>query len=128
MFVQTQSQLRLTVEQIIAAILLLSSDEKNSLRLFVPSLLEPSEEDYLPTSSENAQFSERQDDDINLARLTSNEQNPNETRANDSSESYSYKARSWSDFVNNIDEFAVDIGIEDLAVNHDHYLYGLPKQ
>jgi len=109
MFVQTQSQLRLTVEQIIAAILLLSSDEKNSLRLFVPSLLEPSEEDYLPTSS-------------------GNEQNPSETRANDSSESYSYKARSWSDFVNNIDEFAVDIGIEDLAVNHDHYLYGLPKQ
>lgn len=27
----------------------------------------------------------------------------------------------------NIDEIAVDTGIEDFAENHDHYLYGIPK-
>ncbi|CAN2041712.1 conserved hypothetical protein [Candidatus Magnetomoraceae bacterium gMMP-15] len=27
-----------------------------------------------------------------------------------------------------IDEIAVDTGIEDFAKNHDHYLYGTPKQ
>ncbi len=25
------------------------------------------------------------------------------------------------------DQYAVDTGIPDLALNHDHYLYGLPK-
>ena len=25
------------------------------------------------------------------------------------------------------DKYAVDTGIPDLALNHDHYLYGLPK-
>jgi hypothetical protein len=28
----------------------------------------------------------------------------------------------------NIDEIAVDTGIEDFAENHDHYLYGTPKR
>lgn len=28
----------------------------------------------------------------------------------------------------NIDEIAVDTGIEDFAENHDHYLYGNPKR
>lgn len=28
----------------------------------------------------------------------------------------------------NIDEIAVDTGIEDFAENHDHYLYGIPKK
>ncbi|HLC15146.1 MAG TPA: hypothetical protein VJL89_02830 [Thermodesulfovibrionia bacterium] len=28
----------------------------------------------------------------------------------------------------NIDLPSIDTGIEDLAENHDHYLYGLPKQ
>lgn len=27
-----------------------------------------------------------------------------------------------------IDEIAVDTGIEDFAENHDHYLYGTPKR
>ena len=27
-----------------------------------------------------------------------------------------------------IDNIAVDTGIEDFAENHDHYLYGLPKK
>ncbi len=27
-----------------------------------------------------------------------------------------------------IDEIAVDTGIEDFAENHDHYLYGIPKR
>ncbi len=28
----------------------------------------------------------------------------------------------------NMDEISVDTGIEDFAENHDHYLYGTPKQ
>ncbi|MGE0086108.1 MAG: hypothetical protein AB7S75_17005 [Desulfococcaceae bacterium] len=28
----------------------------------------------------------------------------------------------------NIDEIAVDTGIEDFAENHDYYLYGIPKR
>lgn len=31
-------------------------------------------------------------------------------------------------FLKNIDNIAVDTGIKDLAENHDHYLYGLPKK
>lgn len=34
----------------------------------------------------------------------------------------------WIEFIEHIDEHAVDTGIKDLAVNHDHYLYGVPKQ
>ena len=34
----------------------------------------------------------------------------------------------WEDFLENIDEYAVETGISDLAENHDHYLYGTPKR
>jgi len=34
----------------------------------------------------------------------------------------------WSEFLENIDEYAVETGIKDLAENHDHYLYGVPKR
>lgn len=33
---------------------------------------------------------------------------------------------SWDSL--NLDEIAVDTGIEDFAENHDHYLYGTPKR
>ena len=33
---------------------------------------------------------------------------------------------SWNSL--NLDEIAVDTGIEDFAENHDHYLYGTPKR
>ena len=33
----------------------------------------------------------------------------------------------WVEFLENIDQYAVETGIEDLAENHDHYLYGTPK-
>lgn len=35
---------------------------------------------------------------------------------------------SWSEFLENIDQYAVETGIKDLASNHDHYLYGTPKR
>ena len=34
----------------------------------------------------------------------------------------------WMEFLENIDQYAVETGITDLAENHDHYLYGLPKK
>jgi len=34
----------------------------------------------------------------------------------------------WRDFLENIDKYAVETGIKDLAENHDHYLYGTPKR
>lgn len=34
---------------------------------------------------------------------------------------------SFDEFMDFIDECAVDTGIEDLAHQHDHYLYGTPK-
>jgi len=34
----------------------------------------------------------------------------------------------WTDFLENIDKYAVETGIKDLAENHDHYLYGTPKR
>jgi hypothetical protein len=33
----------------------------------------------------------------------------------------------WSDFLSNIDLYAVETGISDLAENHDRYLYQQPK-
>ncbi|NOQ36131.1 MAG: hypothetical protein GQ569_09590 [Methylococcaceae bacterium] len=33
---------------------------------------------------------------------------------------------SWDNL--NIEEIAIETGIEDLAENHDHYLYGTPKR
>jgi len=35
---------------------------------------------------------------------------------------------SWDSFLDEIDEFTVDTGIEDFSANLDHYLYGHPKQ
>lgn len=34
----------------------------------------------------------------------------------------------WIDFLTHIQEYAVDTGIEDLSLNHEHYLYGGPKR
>lgn len=33
---------------------------------------------------------------------------------------------SWDEL--NLDNIAVDTGIKDFALNHDHYLYGIPKK
>jgi predicted DNA-binding antitoxin AbrB/MazE fold protein len=39
------------------------------------------------------------------------------------------KKEDWkNDPAANLTDLAVDTGIKDLAVNIDHYLYGLPKQ
>ncbi len=34
----------------------------------------------------------------------------------------------WDELVARIDDIAIDTGISDLAHNHDHYLFGLPKK
>ena len=34
----------------------------------------------------------------------------------------------WLNFLENIQEYAVDTGVEDLSLNHEHYLYGAPKR
>lgn len=34
----------------------------------------------------------------------------------------------WIEFLDNIDQYAVDAGIEDFSINHEHYLYGSPKK
>ncbi|GEM_PF-769983 len=34
----------------------------------------------------------------------------------------------WLEFLDNIDRYAIDTGIEDFSIQHDHYLYGLPKK
>ncbi|MCU0645063.1 MAG: hypothetical protein MUC94_12475 [bacterium] len=36
--------------------------------------------------------------------------------------------KNWLEFLDNIDEFSVDTGIEDYSINHEHYLYGGPKR
>ena len=33
-----------------------------------------------------------------------------------------------NEFLNDIDKYAVDTGIEDFSINHEHYLYGGPKR
>jgi hypothetical protein len=30
--------------------------------------------------------------------------------------------------LSDVDRFAIDTGISDLSIQHDHYLYGLPKK
>jgi len=30
---------------------------------------------------------------------------------------------SWEEFLSNIEQYAIETGIDDLAENHDHYLY-----
>lgn len=39
-----------------------------------------------------------------------------------------YKENPFIDFLDNIDKYAVDTGIEDLSINHECYLYGGPKR
>lgn len=34
----------------------------------------------------------------------------------------------WLEFLDNIDEYSVDTGIEDYSINHEYYLYGGPKR
>lgn len=34
----------------------------------------------------------------------------------------------WLALLDHLNEHAVDTGIEDLSLNHDHYLYGVPKR
>ena len=36
--------------------------------------------------------------------------------------------KDWLEFLNNIDNYAVDTGIEDLSINHEYYLYGEAKR
>ena len=34
----------------------------------------------------------------------------------------------WIEFLDNIDQYAVDTGIEDFSINHEYYLYGSTKR
>ena len=34
----------------------------------------------------------------------------------------------WLEFLDNLDKHAVDLGIDDFSINHEHYLYGGPKR
>jgi hypothetical protein len=36
--------------------------------------------------------------------------------------------KNWLEFLDNIDEYCVDTGIEDYSINHEYYLYGGPKR
>jgi hypothetical protein len=36
-----------------------------------------------------------------------------------------YKDDPW---LEPVEDYAVDTGIEDFSLNHDHYLYGVPKK
>ena len=36
--------------------------------------------------------------------------------------------KNWLEFLDNIDEYGVDTGIEDYSINHEYYLYGGPKR
>ena len=40
----------------------------------------------------------------------------------------SKKEDPWIEFLDQIDQYAVDTGISDLSLQHDHYLYGVPKR
>ncbi len=39
-----------------------------------------------------------------------------------------HKKTPLREFIDNIDEYAVDTGIDDLSINHEYYLYGGPKR
>jgi len=43
-------------------------------------------------------------------------------------ESESQVDKDWLEFLDNIDKYVVDTGIEDLSINHEYYLYGGPKR
>ena len=36
--------------------------------------------------------------------------------------------KNWLEFLDNIDQYGVDTGIEDYSINHEYYLYGGPKR
>lgn len=36
--------------------------------------------------------------------------------------------KKWLEFLDNIDQYSVDTGIEDYSINHEYYLYGGPKR
>ena len=38
------------------------------------------------------------------------------------------EAQSWDALTQLLDECAIDTGVPDLANQHDHYLYGIPKR
>lgn len=38
------------------------------------------------------------------------------------------EADHWQEFLDKIDEYAVDTGIADFSINHEYYLYGGPKR
>lgn len=38
------------------------------------------------------------------------------------------EADPWQEFLDNIDDYAVDTGIADFSINHEYYLYGGPKR
>ncbi len=48
--------------------------------------------------------------------------------SNQSAPNLDERDEGWSEFLENIDQHAVETGIKDLAANHDHYLYGTPKR
>ena len=63
-----------------------------------------------------------------LKNRESNRLKPVETKKEKGGAGADESDAGWEDFLENIDEYAVETGISDLAVNHDHYLYGTPKR
>jgi predicted DNA-binding antitoxin AbrB/MazE fold protein len=50
------------------------------------------------------------------------------TLEEDSEDSPKVEDPSWDAFTQLLTECAIDTGIADLAQQHDHYLYGVPKK
>ena len=50
------------------------------------------------------------------------------TLEEDSEDSPKVEDASWDAFTQLLTECAIDTGIADLAQQHDHYLYGVPKK
>ncbi len=46
----------------------------------------------------------------------------------DSERSQGMEERSWDALTQLLAECAIDTGVSDLASQHDHYLYGIPKR
>lgn len=70
-----------------------------------------------------------QADDINEADwLRAAASNPALDFLKDPREDIYTKADPWLEFLDHIDEYAVDTGKSDFSLNHDHYLYGTPKR
>jgi len=70
-----------------------------------------------------------QEDDINEAEwLHAAATNPAFDFLKDPREDIYTKIDPWMEFLDNIDQYAVDTGKPDFSINHDHYLYGAPKR